>query len=112
MKEGFVKFARTPHLMWLGHGTPRGDKVLAPDEAGALLAKPLSVEEKIDGSCVGISIDENGVLRAQSRGGYLIFDLRPNFRPLGRWLAKREGMLRAALGRDLVLFGEWCWARH
>jgi hypothetical protein len=34
------------------------------------------------------------------------------FRPLWPWLAQHEAGLHDALGRGLVLFGEWCYARH
>jgi RNA ligase len=31
--EGFVKFPRTPHLVWLGKSSPRGDKLMAAADA-------------------------------------------------------------------------------
>jgi len=110
--EGFVKFPRTPHLTWLGAGSPRGDKLLASDEAESLLRRRVAVEEKIDGACIGFSIDAQGMLRAQSRGSYIVPGLQQQFQPLWRWIAEREERLRPALGAGLILFGEWCYARH
>lgn len=110
---GFFPFPHTPHLAWLGKGQPRNDKVLAPAEAKALLSHFVTVEEKVDGANVGISIDENGDLRAQNRGSYLNREhSHPQFKPLFRWLDERRTALTDALFPDLMLFGEWCYAVH
>jgi len=109
----FFRFPRTPHLAWLGAGQPRDDKVLAPDEAEALLASEVVVEEKVDGANIGFSTGEDGALRVQNRGSYL--DPRhahPQFRPLWGWLRTRDSALVEALGPDRMLFGEWCYAVH
>ena len=34
----FFRFPHTPHIAWLGQGTPRDDKVLSPDEVVLLLS--------------------------------------------------------------------------
>jgi len=109
----FVRFPHTPHLSWLGSGTPRDDKLLAPDEVEDLLSGILRVEEKVDGANLGLSVDEEGRLRVQNRGGYLDAAMaHPQFRTLWSWLAPREAGLIEALGEGFVLFGEWCYARH
>ena len=59
----FFRFPHTPHLAWLGEGTPRDDKVLSSHEAAALLAGEVVVEEKLDGANVGLSLDPDGGLR-------------------------------------------------
>ena len=109
----FFRFPRTPHIAWLGEGLPRDDKVLSPQEAAELLAGEVVVEEKVDGANVGISVDEDGNLRAQNRGNYLSPEhAHPQFRPLFRWMAARERELQDALFPGLMLFGEWCYAVH
>lgn len=110
--EELVKFPRTPHLFWLGADPPRGDKVLAPGEATALLSRPAAVEEKVDGACMGFSVGEAGEMRVQSRGRYLTRGERGQFQPLWSWLVPREEAFRHSLGTALILFGEWCYARH
>ena len=112
MDSDFVKFPRTPHLFWLSREAPRGDKVLPPDKAADLLRWPTSVEEKLDGACLGISAGESGTLRAQNRGSYLVPGGHPQFRRLWPWLAERQVALEKVLGHSLILFGEWCFARH
>lgn len=109
----FFRFPRTPHLAWLGAGEPRDDKVLAADEARAQLAGDVIVEEKLDGANLGISVGGDGALRAQNRGTFLdLASLHPQFRPLRHWLAMRQVPLADALAGGLMLFGEWCYAKH
>jgi hypothetical protein len=110
--EGFVKFPRTPHLFWQGESAPRDDKLLDPSEAKALLRHPASVEEKVDGANVGLSLGPDGRLRAQSRGTYLEHGTGGQWKPLWQWLAVRESQIVSALGPSLILFGEWCYAEH
>ncbi len=109
----FVRFPHTPHLAWLGAGRPRDDKVLAPEDVGDLLAGDVIVEEKIDGANLGLSVDRDGTLRGQNRGSYLDLDApHGQWKPLKRWLSTRRYALAEALGPDLILFGEWCYALH
>jgi hypothetical protein len=111
--DEFVKFPRTPHLFWLGQDQPRGDKLVDSEEVAKLLRRPVVVEEKIDGAGIGISLDSAGVVRVQSRGDYLERGVHhPQFRPLWGWLDDRAGKLQEALGSHLIVFGEWCYARH
>ena len=112
MAEAFVKFPRTPHLFWLGASAPRGDKLMDAAEAKALLRRPASLEEKVDGANLGLSVGSDGRLRAQSRGHYLEPDTAGQWKPLWRWLALCEVRLARALGPSLILFGEWCYAEH
>jgi ATP-dependent RNA circularization protein (DNA/RNA ligase family) len=112
MVEGFVKFPRTPHLFWEGESIPRGDKLLDAAEASALLRRPVSVEEKVDGANVGLSLGPDGRLRAQNRGAYLEQGTAGQWKPLWRWLALHEPQIAPALSASLILFGEWCYAEH
>lgn len=111
--DDFFRFPHTPHLLWLGEGMPRADKVLAPHEAEAFLAHEVTVEEKVDGANVGLSIDPAGGLRAQNRGAWIERETcHPQFRPLFGWLARHRYALLAHLPPDAILFGEWCHAVH
>jgi len=112
VKEGFVKFPRTPHLIWLGETPPRNDKLLDAAAAKELLRHPLSVEEKMDGANLGLSLATDRRVRAQSRGAYLKVGTAGQWEPLWRWLAARHRTLAGALGPSLIACGEWCYARH
>lgn len=112
----FFRFPQTPHIAWLASGTPRDDKVLSPAEATALLASDVAVEEKLDGANLGFSLSPEGELRAQNRGQYLHTPHAGQFARLPDWLAVHGGTLHTVLaqhaGAGLMLFGEWCAARH
>jgi ATP-dependent RNA circularization protein (DNA/RNA ligase family) len=108
----FFRFPHTPHLAWLGDGTPRDDKVLAASEAEAFLAYSLVVEEKVDGANLGFSVDSNGEIRAQNRGQYLHRPFTGQFARLNGWLAIHEESLFETLRESLMLFGEWVAAVH
>ena len=108
----FFRYPHMPHIAWLGEGAPRDDKVLAPEEARALLMDAVVVEEKLDGANLGLSLAHDGSLRVQNRGQYLVAPHAGQFARLPAWLAQHEAELRAALTPDRILFGEWCAARH
>jgi len=109
----FFRFPHTPHIAWLGSGLPREDKVLSKLEAKQFFSHDLVLEEKIDGANLGLSVDEDGTLRAQNRGSYI--DLQNGsgqFSMLASWIAPRQDGITQALYPDLMLFGEWCRAVH
>ncbi len=108
----FFRFPHTPHIAWLGADSPRDDKVLTPAEIEALLAGPVTLEEKLDGANLGISVADNGEVRAQNRGHFLERPFPGQFEKLEMWLRRYEDALFDALGENLILFGEWCAARH
>jgi len=110
--SNFFRFPHTPHLAWLGEGTPRDDKVLSPSGAAELLAGPVRAEEKLDGANLGLSFAADGSLRAQNRGQYLARPYSGQFSRLGGWLGMHEWQWRDRLAPNLILFGEWCAAVH
>jgi ATP-dependent RNA circularization protein (DNA/RNA ligase family) len=108
----FFRFPHTPHLVWLGEGSPRDDKVLSPNEVTTLLAGDVVVEEKLDGANLGLSLAPDGGLRAQNRGQYLAEPHAGQFARLPAWLVQLGDSLHSVLTPNLILFGEWCAARH
>lgn len=113
MNNNFFRFPHTPHLIWLGEGQPRDDKILSSNAATELLAGEVVVEEKVDGANIGFSTSDGCELLVQSRGDWLQpKHTSPQFRPLWAWLAARKSALLSALYPDLILFGEWCYAQH
>lgn len=108
----FVRFPHTPHLAWLGADCPRDDKLLSPAEASEFLKGAVVVEEKLDGANLGLSVGNAGTLEIQNRGQFLQTPFSGQFARLASWLAPREEMLVEVLGHNLILFGEWCAARH
>lgn len=112
MNDEFFRFPQTPHIAWLGQGAPRDDKLMAPDEVQALLEGSVVVEEKLDGANLGFSSGLGGALRVQNRGQYLAPPYSGQFQRLTGWLAMHGEALMGALEKHLIIFGEWCAARH
>jgi len=108
----FFRFPSTPHIAWLGQDLPRDDKLMSPGEVQKLLSEEVVVEEKLDGANLGISISPDGEIRVQNRGQYLQQPYIGQFDKLAAWLQAREEALFDALDEHLLLFGEWCAARH
>jgi hypothetical protein len=113
MTDAFHKFPHTPHLLWRGEGMPRDDKVLKPAEVTEFLSGEVVVEEKVDGANLGLSLGPDGRVRAQSRGNYLAPGRsHAQWSPLWPWIAAHREDLEEGLRSGLMLFGEWCYARH
>ena len=111
--DTFHKFPHTPHLVWLGEGSPRDDKILTSIQAAEFLSGEVIIEEKVDGANLGLSLGPDGRVRAQSRGNYLAPGRsHAQWNPLWPWLAERRDRLEDGLRGGLMLFGEWCHARH
>ena len=60
--------------------------MLSPEEAQALLADEVVLEEKLDGANLGFSVSPEGQLRPQNRGQYLEASFHGQFQRLGPWL--------------------------
>jgi ATP-dependent RNA circularization protein (DNA/RNA ligase family) len=112
MDSDFVKFPTTTHLLWLGNSPARDDKLLTCAEAEAFLRHPVVIEEKVDGANLGLSFDSNGDLLVQNRGNLIERGTKGQFAPLWAWLKEHEAALFDTLEDRLILFGEWCYARH
>lgn len=112
MDGDFFRFPHTPHLAWLGRNAPRDDKILSLAEAQILLTGDVVVEEKLDGANLGFSLASDGSLRAQNRGQYLVEPHVGQFSRLPSWLTMHGEALRSTLKPNIIVFGEWCAARH
>ena len=110
-RDDFVKYPRTPHVD--GSRGTADDKHLGPRESAALLADPsLIVEEKLDGTNVGIHFTSAGRMVLQCRGHEITEGMHPQYDLFKQWTAARRAVLESRLGGDYILFGEWLYARH
>jgi len=112
VKNDFFKFPSTPHLAIYGNTEVRDDKVMSEAERTEFLQHELIVEEKVDGANLGISFDNEGNIRAQSRGSYLHIPYSGQWKKLTEWLSPRIDELFEQLTDKYVLYGEWCYAQH
>ena len=107
----FIKYPRTPHLF--GSKGTDDDKHLGEAESSDLIAdESLIVEEKIDGTNVGIHFSDDGEMLLQSRGHLITDGMHPQYDLFKQWTAVKRYVLEERLGRRFILFGEWVYARH
>ena len=107
----FIKYPRTPHLFG-GKGTD-DDKYLNETDSLALLADDsLIIEEKIDGTNVGIHFAEDGEMVLQCRGHLITEGMHPQYDLFKQWATVKRYALSERLERRFILFGEWVYARH
>jgi hypothetical protein len=107
----FIKYPRTPHLF--GSKGTDDDKHLGAEESKRFIAdESLIVEEKIDGTNVGIHFSDEGVLVLQCRGHLITEGMHPQYDLFKQWTAAKRHVLEQRLENRFILFGEWVYARH
>jgi hypothetical protein len=107
----FIKYPRTPHLF--GSRGTDDDKHLGPDESSEFLADPsLIVEEKLDGTNVGIHFTSAGRMVLQCRGHEITEGMHPQYDLFKQWTMGKRPVLETMLADRFILFGEWLYARH
>lgn len=106
----FVKFPRTPHIIG-SEGTP-DDKSLNHEESAFFFKNPnLVVEEKIDGTNMGIHFAD-GELILQSRGHLIRSGMHEQYDLLKSWAYSVWQELYEMLGDRYIMYGEWMYAKH
>lgn len=112
----FQKFPRTEHLVDLGAAT--NDDLVLTRSPSASLAGDIVIEEKVDGGCMGISLDSKLSILVQNRSRYITSKTHAQFAKLGMWIERHRQQLEELLHRDnqmperFLLFGEWLAATH
>jgi len=111
--EDFFKFPRTRHIYNAGGSSVgRDDLLMDAHEAAVFHSNPLVVEEKVDGSNLGISITEDYKVIFQNRGKLISSASGSQWRQLDEWVSAHPGLWQVLTSPSLLLFGEWCYARH
>lgn len=106
-----LKYPRTLHLE--GSRLQPGDEDLDSIPFADLAGRFLVIEEKLDGANAGLSFNEDGTLRLQSRGHYLTGGTREkHFNLFKQWASSHAAVLFERLGSRHVLYGEWLYAKH
>lgn len=108
----FYKFPSTPYLVEPHGGISRSDKIMRKDEKDSFLSQEIIVEEKIDGTNLGISFNHNGVMILQHRGSYVQAPYIGQWKALPQWLDYKRDLLFDVLLDRYILFGEWCYLKH
>jgi hypothetical protein len=110
-RDDCVKYPRTPHLF--GSRGTADDKHLGARESAAFVADPsLVVEEKLDGTNVGVHFTAAGRLVLQCRGHEITSGMHPQYDLFKQWVVGSRPVLEAMLEDRRILFGEWLYAKH
>lgn len=110
-RDDFIKYPRTPHLF--GSTGTDDDKHLGRAESASLIADPsLLVEEKLDGTNVGIHFTTAGRMVLQCRGHEITEGMHPQYDLFKQWTMGKRPVIESMLGDRFILFGEWLYARH
>jgi hypothetical protein len=110
-RDDFVKYPRTPHLF--GSKGTDDDKHLGPEESKAFIEdSSLIVEEKLDGTNVGIHFTHSGRMVLQCRGHEITEGMHPQYDLFKQWTAVKRPVLETILADRFILYGEWLYAKH
>lgn len=109
--DDFIKYPRTPHLF--GSRGTDDDKHLGKNESDSFISDPsLVVEEKLDGTNVGIHFTASGRMVLQCRGHEITGGMHPQYDLFKQWTMSKRPELEAMLEGRFILFGEWLYALH
>lgn len=109
--DDFIKYPRTPHLF--GSKGTADDRHMSAKASAAFIADPsLIVEEKLDGTNVGIHFASDGRLVLQCRGHEITEGMHPQYDLFKQWTAVKRPVLEDCLADRFILFGEWLYAKH
>lgn len=107
-----IKLPRTLHI----EGSRMQDGEVDKDAVkfSSLTDKFLVIEEKVDGTGVGISFDNDANISIQTRGHVVQkgFFGAKQFAPLHTWADANMDKLWELISDRYILFGEWCYAKH
>lgn len=110
-RDRFFKYPRTPHLF--GSSGTDDDKHLGPVESERVISDAsLIVEEKLDGTNVGIHFHRDGRLVLQCRGHEITEGMHPQYDLFKQWASVKTPVFEAILKDRFLLYGEWLYARH
>jgi len=111
MSSNLIKYPRTQHVR--GSRFQHGDDDMESVPWSDLRGKRLVLEEKMDGSNVGISFDDDGKLQLQSRGHYLRGGPRElQYALLKQWVSSIQDELYCTITDRYIVYGEWMYAKH
>ena len=70
------------------------------------------VEEKLDGTNVGIHFTSRARMVLQCRGHEITEGMHPQYDLFKQWTSVKRPVLEAMLGSRFILYGEWLYAKH
>ncbi len=109
--DTFVKYPRTAHLF--GSRGTDDDRHLDERQSLSFLAdESLIVEEKLDGTNVGVHFLKEGRMVLQARGHEIGEGEHSQYDLFKQWVCVKRAALEAMLGDRYIMYGEWLYAKH
>ncbi len=105
----FVKFPKT-HWLPVSKKQHKSERYLSKTEVEELFSGKVNISEKLDGANIGLSF-KNGELILQKRGGIIGTGEHPQYGAFKDWAYQRYNVF-SRLPQDLIIFGEWMFAKH
>ena len=94
------------------HGWLNGGSCSLLEASGIIADDSLIVEEKLDGTNVGIHFTSAGRMVLQCRGHEITAGMHPQYDLFKQWSMGKRFDLEVILKDRYILFGEWLYARH
>jgi hypothetical protein len=110
-RDDFIKYPRTPHLFG-SRGTDDDKHMSAVDSARFIADESLIVEEKLDGTNVGIHFTSANRMVLQCRGHEITAGMHPQYDLFKQWSMGKRSDFEVMLEDRYILFGEWLYAKH
>ena len=89
------------------------DRSLSSEEVAVLCRDyEVVIQEKLDGTCVGLFFDEADSPVLLKRGGVIGHREKDQYNVFRTWVQRRAEPLHGALAKRHVLFGEFLWQTH
>mmetsp|Transcript_4416 Transcript_4416/g.10612 ORF Transcript_4416/g.10612 Transcript_4416/m.10612 type:complete len:1152 (-) Transcript_4416:225-3680(-) len=122
-----IPFPRTFHLFDTGGSAVSSDDLVLSEESPFFRelrkGSHVIVEEKIDGANLGFSLSGTGQILAQNRSHFVTEADHSQFGTLASWIHEHRKSIvkilssptdfeQRAASQGLILYGEWCAARH
>ena len=107
-----IKYPRTEHLFDSGGSATSDDDLVCTEIPTEFCSGPTIIEEKVDGANLGIRVSD-GQLLVQNRSRYISSGDHAQFSTIHSWIEEhREDLMNLLASEELILYGEWCFARH
>lgn len=110
-RDDFFKYPRTPHLFG-SRGTDDDKHLSERDSVRFIQGESLIVEEKLDGTNVGIHFRADGSLALQCRGHEITEGMHSQYDLFKQWCSVKTMVFEEMLEDRFILYGEWLYARH
>lgn len=118
--DKFYAFPKTEHIIDVGKYLKKSKSAVTRDDLLVdkytydqfINNKKVSIEEKIDGANMGITVNKENQLIFFNRSHTVSHETSTQFGPLKEWKDKFSTQLYDVLKNKYIIYGEWCTVKH